>query len=158
MSYKYFRALLVALLVLYWGAGYYYSKSFAGERYPFFSWFVFSRIPPRYETEDSIRLLELNGARLSPPLLLKDAYRENYFAKGPGLSISQYRFLARSLGSAVGRKNEELVRRYRTEIENGLLGNTVVYEVVRVRYDTIEFWKSGAVQSVEPLATFTVER
>ena len=43
------------------------------ERFPFFKWELFSRIPPPQRDSYSIRLIEVNGEKLEKPVYFEDA-------------------------------------------------------------------------------------
>lgn len=153
MSYPLFKFLLLAGLVTYFVVGVSARVLTEGDEdtYPFFSWFLFSKVPPRIQDDYLIKILEYRGQTQTPPLLVE---------KTPGIfnsarSLAEYFQMTRNLGVAVKRGDTKEISRYRTHIENNLFSSQKLkYQVLEVRYNLIDRYRNGSLLSSQEIAVF----
>lgn len=157
MSYRAAKISVLLFLAVYFCTGMlaqFFAKG-VEDAYPFFSWFLFSRVPLRIQSEYAIRFLEIGGKTVDPPL---------FFKKAPGAlrnkerrSPDEYYVLVQSLGGAVKRKDAEETARLRLEIEKEMLDHPAVYEISEIIFNPVELWRNGSVMEIKPLAEFTLK-
>lgn len=153
MNYSRVKLLLLSFLVIYFVVGVSSRVSTKGDEdtYPFFSWFLFSKVPARVQDDFLIKILEYKGKTQSPPLLVE---------KTPGIfnsarSLAEYFQMTRNLGSAVRRGNAAEVNRYRKHVETNLFSSQKLkYQVLEVRYNLIDRYRSGSLLSSQEIAVF----
>jgi len=124
-----------AILIVYLGIMVQNGPRNGVERFPFFRWELFSRIPTRERESYSIRLTEVNGKALKAPVYFEDADGLVAERRSP----SAYQTL-QQLGRFTDAKDEMraafarqvLETRFMPEITEGR------YEVVRRRFDILE--------------------
>lgn len=153
MRYPLFKILLIGFLATYFIVGVSSRVITRGDEdtYPFFSWFLFSKVPARIQDDYLIKILEYRGQIQVPPLLVE---------KTPGIfnsarSLAEYFQMTRNLGVAVRRGDTKEINRFRTHIENNLFSSQKLkYQVLEVRYNLIERYKSGSLLSSQEIAVF----
>lgn len=157
MSYERFKGFIVFVLVIYFLVGLYTNYFIEGMRgdiaevYPFASWGLFQTVP-NVRTKHTIRFLEVDGRRFDPPVFFADAH-EIYNFRGRWPSDDEVRVFR--LANSIERGDREEVRRLREEIERNFSLKDVVYEVVFVSYNPLEFWKNREVRELRVLERFT---
>jgi hypothetical protein len=123
------------------------------EIFPLFSWSLYSTVP-REAVDYGMRILEVDGRRLNPPLLVEEV-RPRF----PHANQRQLLMAVQSLGRALDGGNTEAVRAYRRLVErHHLRGRGVIrYEIVYRRFNTLARWTRGELKSVRAVATFSTE-
>ncbi len=121
-----------------------------GERYPFFSWFLFNRIPQISETAYNIRILEAGGTPLQPPVTFKDA--APFFSTVDNSPAAYYQ-LIQELGQALAAHDTLEGHRVQKVLDQHFTA-PVLYEVLKVTYNPIEYWRSAQWQEAVRLAVF----
>lgn len=156
MSYRILGQLIIVFLVVYFSVGIaarFLSRG-TEDFYPFFSWFLFTTVPPRIQTDYAIRIVEAGGKKFDPPVFFERA--DDVYEKGDR-SVAEYSRLTRSLAMSVRGNQKEEVERLRSALERKFLVYPVVYEAVEVTFSPIERWKTGEVLGVKTLATFAAQ-
>lgn len=153
MSYTTHKIILISLISLYVAGAIYGSTTIQGEKYPFFSWFVFSGVPPKSQEQYDARILEFKGKALNPPVFLKDA-RGLYLIDS--VALPQYSYLVRLLGVSIAGDSPEDIARNRQALEKNFLARPVSYEIVKVRFDTLEYFREGKISEINSVAVFNV--
>jgi len=155
VSYNFLKIFLTSTILLYFYMGFYFSSHTSeGEAYPFFSWFVFTRVPPQFITGYALKIVEYEGKKLDPPVFFQDSHGI-YFKKI--LTMTEYDYTIRVLGENIERGETEKVEQYRKTIEESFLSQPVVYEIVRIEFDTLKYWKTGQFTEGERIATLTAK-
>lgn len=153
MRYPLFKTLLVGFLLAYVVIGISARIVTKGDEdfYPFFSWFLFSKVPARVQDDYLIKILEYRGQPQSPPLLVE---------KTPGIfnssrSLAEYFQMTRNLGSAVKRGDTKEINRFRTHFENNLFSEQKLkYQVLEVRYNLVDRYRNGSLITSQEIAVF----
>ena len=154
MSYKLLRKIIMAFLIFYFSVGLFarYLSDGVEDVYPFFSWFLFSKVPARIQIDFAIRIHEFAEKRFEPPI---------FFEKAKGIydktsySTTDYYHLVQLLGMSLQSNRMNEVKRLRRELEKNFLSYPVVYEVVELKFNPIERWKTGQFIGIKSLVTFT---
>lgn len=107
----------------------------APERFPFFSWSLFSKMPDAEISDYSIRFVEVDGRVLDQPLYFEDANALVGTSGSPGA-----RDTIRRLGSSLDADRAMEVALSEQRLEETYLNRLVgaEYEVVRRRFDILE--------------------
>lgn len=153
MSYVTHKILLISLISLYAAGGIYTGATPQGEAYPFFSWFVFSGVPPKFQVKYDARFLEFGGKTLDPPVFFKAARGRHL---KDSVALPQYSYLVNLLAEAIAQNNSEDIARQRQTLEGNFISRPLVYEIIKVRFDTLEYFKTGRILEIERVAVFNV--
>jgi hypothetical protein len=123
------------------------------EIFPLFSWSLYSTVP-REAADYGVRILEVGGRTLNPPLLVEEA-RPRF----PHANQRQLLMAVQSLGRALDGGDTEAVRAYRRLIErHHLRGRGVVhYEVIHRRFNTLARWRTGEFRTLRTVGRFSAE-
>jgi hypothetical protein len=157
LSYEAKKMAIAASLIVYCTVGI-ASKSYfilahrppTTELYPFFSWYLFADIPQTH-TEYRIEVLSLGERTYEPPLPFSDT--AFLFAR-IGRAPTEYTPIIQALGTAITAGDEPRVGELRGQLETMFSGTPARYSVVRVVYDPLIYWKSGAYITHETMGTF----
>ena len=153
MTYAASKRIVVGFLLVYLLGGLLArsATNYQDEYYPFFSWFLFYRIPARDYSNFAVRILAAGGTTYDPPLMFENA--SGVYETRTDLSI--YHNFIQSLAQAVRNKRSSQIETFRNQLEAHFLRRPVMYEVDEVRYNPVERWQTGTVHTITPLATFT---
>ncbi|MBI2902472.1 MAG: hypothetical protein HYY12_02645 [Candidatus Methylomirabilis oxyfera] len=123
------------------------------EIFPIFSWSLYSTVP-REAAEYGVRIFEVGGETLNPPLFFEDA--RAFF---PYVNQAQLFMTVQSLGRALESDNTEAIKTYRRLLErHHLRGRGVIhYEIVRRRFNTLTRWVTGEFRTLRTVGTFSTE-
>ena len=152
MSYRSTKIFVALFLAVYFLAGLYTSNLPNREAYPFFSWNLFSKVPQANVREFALRIVEYKGQRFDPPIFLNEA--KGMYSRA---RLHKYWGPINSLGRNIKSNNKEEIERFRRRVENIFYSHPVTYEIVRIRYNSVERWKTGRLQQVETIAVFTTQ-
>lgn len=122
------------------------------EIFPFFSWNMFNKVPPYVSEAYDILIHKAGTETFSPPKSaseVKNIYRPN--AGGTAL----YRSIIGKLALSLKDNNVEEASRRRAMLESKFLLHPVEYEVVHIRFNTIERFKTGRILEMQSLGRFT---
>lgn len=149
MPYAVLKRGVILFLAAYFAAG--LSLGNSKTLYPLFSWYLYPRVPSRLETDITLRIHEARGERFEPPQFLEETqgiYDRAY-------NKSAFRRITTRLAEklAAGSPPEEITA-LRRELEEALPARPLVYEIVKIRYNPIERWKTGKVETVERIVIF----
>jgi hypothetical protein len=105
------------------------------ELLPFFTWSLFSRVPEREAVHYSIRLVEVDGRTLDPPVYFDEASALLATTQLPEANTT-----LQDLGRAVEAGDEDAVDAARSTLESRFLNelDSATYEVVRRRFDIVD--------------------
>ncbi len=125
---------------------------FDAKRYiPFYSWFLFDKVPNKSATIE-LKLLSSGEKVFDPPLA---------FNKAKGIVTNprstQARLVIQKIGEALVRGNINEAERLRRLFEKVFLKIPAKYELVLVTYDPLERWKNARVDT-KILKTFDTEK
>jgi hypothetical protein len=125
----------------------------ATEVLPFFNWSLFSRVPAPDQVHYSVRLLEIDGAALDPPVFFDEASDLL-----PGAQAPEANELLQHLGRSLEAGDEAAVADARAALESRFLNglDSAVYEVVRRRYDIVDRLECDCYLEETSLREFTL--
>ncbi|CAF0692028.1 hypothetical protein [Candidatus Methylacidithermus pantelleriae] len=150
-SYRFWQACSAIVLAFMILVGVFLGLGGTQEVFPFYSWFLFARVPGpmiRYE----LLLLSLGpGAELPAPLALEEA-TIGQVPRPHSVAAAQ---LVQRLGSACSRNDRAEVARVRRILELSYLPAGSRYALVRFRVDPLEQWLTGKHEPAELVGTFT---
>jgi len=115
------------------------------EVFPVYSWFLFPLAPGR-ETRYALRLQQVRGQSLDPPLLYQDA--GDFVADPHSVTVDE---LVQQLGRAEQAGRWEESRRIRLLLEKDHLPRPCRYELVTITFDPLVRWRTGQCE-IKPLA------
>lgn len=121
------------------------------ELFPFFSWELFSHIPPKEITSYGIRFNSANGNELNEPLYFEDAMHLTRHAESVDAFVT-----LQSLGSAIEQNDLVQVATSQQLLQSTYFGDisAAEYEIVRRRFDLLERWQSNQYLEEEVIAHF----
>lgn len=153
MTFKRAKSAALIFIAAYFtvGIGAHLTAKSTEDLYPFFSWFLFSRVPPRIQSEFEIRILEINDKNINPPVRLRE---DSEVFKSGGTSEKELHDISERLGRAALSKNEEDIALARRELESKLV-KSISYEVSHIDFDILDRWQNGKVISERSLARFS---
>ncbi len=147
-------ALTVAVLVVYSGVLLWVGPQSHEEKFPFFKWQLFSKVPSAVNTSYGVRLLEVDGRPLDPPRYFEQSRDIFGTARSPE-AVN----LLRSWGGHI-----EAYRPLRAESSRELFegrylqsAQSVRYQVVKRRYDIIERVECDCFLSEEVIGEYHLE-
>jgi hypothetical protein len=122
------------------------------ELFPIFAWSLFSTVPSE-PNEYAVRITAIDGAPLEAKPFLGDLFGRGFSSPR---STSELWAVTQRLGDAISAGGSGEVGAMRRLLEANFLCATgqVDYEVVRLRYRTLDRWATGALGSIEPVAAF----
>lgn len=147
---RYIKHIAIGCVVLYFcfGTG---LRMFVREGiYPFFSWNLFSIIPNE-QTIFTLRVLTLGDESYTPPRRF-DELTELF--KVLRQSPTEYVPHINDLGFAIQGGRTDKIGRYKKIVERIFFKTPATYEIVKVTYDPIEFWRSRTYTSEHVITTF----
>jgi hypothetical protein len=127
--------LTAAILAVYVGVIVHDGPIEGGETFPFFRWELFSRVPATQGSAYNVRLVEVNGKDLDPPVYFADAGAYISSSKAPeALNVMQ------ELGRWTESDDSARAAYARSLFETRFFGEleSVRYELVLQRYDILE--------------------
>lgn len=150
MSYNTLKVFVLGFLLVYFAGGLFTRRFPKEEVYPFFSWSLFDRMPNSHITY-TIRVHRYSQERFNPPKFFADAA---YMFSGTDNSPSRYDVIIQDLGESLERKDadEILTNRKRLEVH---MNDDVEYEVIKVTYNPLKFWKDREVTEMVHLGFFS---
>ena len=104
---------------------------------PFYSWFLFDRVPNDRSTS-ALRILEYRGTIVEPPLLFQEAKGVVKEPRSP-----KARELISKMTKSIRKNQKEETGHLRESLEQSFLPGCLRYEIVMIKYDPIERWKTG---------------
>lgn len=116
---------------------------------PFFSWFLFTRVPNQMHIY-AVRVLEYEGRTLEPPVLLQGTIgiMANPFSPKTHVLIQEW---GRSIAAGATAERQRL----RKIFENTFLRPPVRYELILLTYDPLERWRNGTIR-ITPIEEFAI--
>lgn len=151
MSYSSVKKCAVIFLLIYFTTGVLARLLTRGNEdfYPFFSWFLFSDVPPRIQYGYAVRMDQIGDEKFSPPVFFE---KTPAFAK-KSVSSGEFYNLTQLFGQSIAHHQTDETDRLRKRIEQNLPPRSV-YEIVGVEYDVIKHFDTGEVTKVDILGTF----
>lgn len=141
MNYTLLKKLLIIFLVVYFIGGL-ATKALPAWKdksiIPFYSWFLFDKVPNKDRTTSAVRIIEYRGDIFQPPLLFTEAEGVVTEPRSP-----KARDVIQNLARSIARSQEEQSRFLREAFEQNFLPSCVRYEVISLEYNPIERWKTG---------------
>ena len=137
MRYQSLERFIVFFLIFCFIAGVITGVSRSQEMFPFSSWFLYAA-PPDFVTIYEIMVKEYDGQKV-----------DKRFTE---LNISEYssltaNVLTQKMGHAIKNDDSEKLEKYRNMFEHRFLVKPATYEIVKVKYDPLERYHDGKVQS-----------
>lgn len=145
MSYAAHKKLIFGFLAFYFIAGMY-----VVDRYPFFNWGLFTKIPNEQQ-DFSIELRAHDGRVFEPALSFSES---KFLFDAIGQSPTEYTQTISELGAAIDRSDETTVAARRAVLEKIFRGKPFSYDVVKITYDPVELWRTGTYKKKETIASF----
>ena len=126
------------------------------EFFPFFNWSLFPQTAAQ-RSDWALMIRSVDGQTLDPPRLYYEL-KETFTAANSGDSTLMK--LVRRLGGAVRRGDEASIDDLRRIVEDTFMheARTVEYELVIVHYDPIVRLRTGALDQVDVVQSFTKEQ
>jgi len=105
------------------------------ERFPFFKWELFSRVPRSQQEDYGVRFVEVDGQPVDPPVYFEQADEFLSTSRSPDAQST-----IRNIGRAVEHDQPVLLTDNRALFEGRHLQEleSATYEVVKRRYDLVE--------------------
>lgn len=140
-DYKRLKIFIGGFLIVYFVVGFFTRYIPKGEIFPFFSWRLFQSIPNTI-VEYGVMISIYNGKPFQPPRLFQDA-------KGiiPQSDSINAREIIQNLGRAHAKNQIEKRENLRKLFEKNFLKLPARYQLIRMRYNPIQKWKSGESQT-----------
>src|SRR3989344_4062824 len=156
MSYERTKKVLTTFLVLYTfiGVGAHVTSVDTEDAYPFFSWFLFVKVPPRIQTGFDVVLVSVDGKRLETPAPLLS--RPDVFGS-EGLTERDLSAMTGQFARLIRGKRNEQIAEARREFE-ARFNTRVSYAVREYSYNTLEYFKNKNIASSTVLAEFLVAK
>ncbi|MEI6863787.1 MAG: hypothetical protein WCK46_00230 [Candidatus Adlerbacteria bacterium] len=148
------RTLLSIFLGLYFVIGlstfFLFSSAHDKSFPPFFHWFLFALVPnEHFSTQYTVRLVTYKGKALTPPELFGEANDIIGDAQ-----TNRARDGIRRLGKALVAGDTAGADVVRAELEAAYFPKDLSWQVVKITYDPIERFKTGALERVDILGTY----
>ena len=151
MHYPQAKKTAILIVIVYFLLGVFAELTVNGELYPVFSWQLFSRIPSSQHIH-TVEIHTIGSTHYDPPL----QFSETDFLFTPlQQSPTDYERIVSDLVLAIRENDTESIAQHRTEFEHIFPEEPYEYSIVRVTYDSIEYWKTRTYHVEETLATFT---
>ena len=152
MSYRRLRLFAVALLVVEFVVGMGGWLTPRHEVFPFASWFLFTLVP-NHTTEYDLEFRAANGRPLDPPVR---------FSRAASLVFQPHSITAfnviQGLGAALEHGTPRETHTLRAQIDAFCGSSHLTYEVVKVTYDPVARYDTGAALQRRVLGTFTTHQ
>lgn len=152
LEYKILRFLITSFLVTYFLAGLYVFRFEGGEKYPFFSWNLFTEAP-REKTEFILRIQRYGDVVFEEPIDHKEAFKRGLIRGFETPLVFHLR--VQDLGRSIKAGNRDRMSFYRMLVEDGFKEQPVEYEILSIYYHTLEYFRSGRIQNQDSLGVFT---
>lgn len=122
------------------------------ELFPFFSWELFSHIPPPEITSYGIRFSSANGQTLTPPIYFEEAKHLTPYADSVDAFVT-----IQSLGQAVEQSDQSKMMATQQLIQSAYFGEltSANYQLVRRRFDLLERWQLNQYAQENVLTDFS---
>lgn len=136
MRYQQLQQCVIIFLVLYAaiGLGARFLSTETEDVYPFFSWFLFERVPPRVQTDMEVLVHAVGKDPFPSPL----PFREVVALHNPARSKAWYYTTIQQLGNALEKKRADEAALLRKTFEETFIHKPVTYEVVQQTYNPID--------------------
>lgn len=156
MTYEQSTGITLALLVAVLGVGAYLGITAPNQPplYPFSSWSLYHVVPGDM-SEYVLLVHEAGEKRFEKPITLHSAYKQGLLKEY--VSPTAYWKGVQRLGSGLETGDAAVVLAERQRIENNFSARPVRYEVTRVTYDVLEYWRSGAFRAFQNVGELHVE-
>lgn len=151
MSYGLLKKSIILFMISYTFASFYITYE-DREIFPFFSWNMFNKVPPDIAEAYDVLIHKADTETFTPPKSInevKNIYRPN--AGGAAL----YRSIIGKFGLSLKDNNVKEASRRRAMLESKFLLHPVEYEVVHIRFNTIERFKTGRTLKLVSLGKFS---
>lgn len=149
MSYERTKFGVFLLLLIYLFGGYFLTTD-TQETYPFFSWNMFNRVPNEISSDFGIIIHSSPDKTYSPPQFFKNT-PEIY---NPYKDETLYQIMIRKLGNSIQQNRPYETKKLRLELETNFVKHPVIYEIVKVKFKTLEWLKDGQFIEKNSLAKF----
>lgn len=123
------------------------------EYYPFFSWFLFDRVPGGIQSEFALRTTLAGKTILYPPMILGE-HMQSFLDNS--IEPTEYWNLINYTAWALLGNNNADAEKYRSMLEVNFTIRPLEYEIVRVTYNPIERWRQRT-YIITPIAIFHVK-
>lgn len=149
MSYGRIKFGIFLSLIIYLIGGYVFTTS-TKEMYPFFSWNMFNRVPNEISQETNLIVHSAGDKVYSPPLFLKDTPEIYNSSK----DITMYLIMVRKLGESIYQNQADDTNNLRAELESNFTKHPVIYEIVKIKFKTLDILKKDRALEITSLAKF----
>lgn len=150
VTYAFTVRAIVAFLIAYFLLGaMVFQRTPTDEKYPFFAWSLFWKVPPRTAKVNTIRITMIDGIALKTPLLSNDARERIDPAK-----VDNLNYFFSELARTHYLQDKPAMANVRKRIERNMPPGTA-YDLLEMDIDTVAFWKSGDAGATRVLQSFT---
>lgn len=147
------KALVLGSLALYLVLGILLARGRGEEAYPFFSWFLFERIP-NPEREYTIDIHMVGDKKYEPALPFWQA--GTYFSGSHSSPIEYFNTIQR-LGLAIEQKDEARIARERALLEAPFGGKPLSYDVSSAVRNPLDFYKTQKYRDQKLMITYSTK-
>lgn len=120
---------------------------------PFCGTATFEKVPNTQEMY-TIMVRSYGNEVLDLPRFFPDAYEIFDVKRTPP---PKYLSFIEEIGKSIERGEQGMVVRWRNELEDGLLIRPVEYDVVKIKYNPVDYLKERKVLELEQLGSFTAQ-
>ncbi|MEX2090534.1 MAG: hypothetical protein WD989_00140 [Candidatus Paceibacterota bacterium] len=150
MSYRFLKYFFAIILLVYFVGGLASRNSAKGELYPFFSWFLFDQVPNEKQNF-TMRIISHGGQRHEPPLEFSQA---TDIFRTINQSATQYFYVIQDLGYGILNGNDRQIENARERLEKIFLGMPATYEILQVRYDPVQYWRTKEFKELKIIGVY----
>ncbi|MEK7627917.1 MAG: hypothetical protein AAB421_00655 [Patescibacteria group bacterium] len=153
MPYSIAKGVIFSFLAMYFVLGFMTSFAQKGEVYPFFSWSLFSYTPNKGEAF-TMEITAVGGKVQNPPIAFNET--RPLFEK-ISQSPTQYTPIIRDLGIALAHNKTSAIDLLSKKLSLLFPSGRFSYDILRIEYDPVEYWRSKTYTTHEVLGTFSGE-
>lgn len=131
------KKLIYIFLLFYFsmGLGARFLSQGAEDVYPFFSWFLFSKVPARIQSDFSMLIHQLGQEKFDPPIFFEEVaelYDTSIYSR------TEFHTLIQRLALSIKGARQKEAMSFRGSLEKKFQARPVVYEIVERGFDVME--------------------
>ena len=144
----------IAMYLLFYFAAGLVARGISGQEiFPFFSWFLFDKVP-NIKHKYMVRITNYKNEELKHPKFFSDA---GGIVKDPH-SVVADSLIGYFATSYIKKQDEVEGDKLRLLFEKNFLETDTDYELVRIKYNPLVRWKTGKIIEVKKLETFSTRK
>lgn len=119
--------------------------------YPFSSWSLY-HVAPGTRVEFMVLVHPYEAQKFDPPISLEDANARG-FLKEYNSPTAYWKGIQR-LGAGLERNQQQEVAKERIRLEDNFRSKDVEYEILKISYDPLEYWKTKKFKIIKRMGRF----